>query len=247
MRTVNKCRSMVVPNLRILLLALSMLLASSFTAAASTIVTIPTGTILSGGPVSAQATFSIFDDFIQIVLENLQVNPKDVAQNLSDLAFAFSTGQTSGTLESSSGMERTVNSNKTYTDGPTVDTGWALETFTLADGPGLRLYLLGTSTAPTHTIIGPSDSGGIYSNANGSIKGNRPHNPFLAGPVTFDISVPGLHADAQITAVEFSFGTSEGTNFELIPPPTVPEPSTFLLLGAGLGGLVFIRRRSHMS
>jgi hypothetical protein len=224
----------------------AMLMLFAFSAAASPIViAIPSGTVLSGGPVSAQATFTIDSGTIHIVLENLQANPHDVAQNLSDLAFGLSSGPTSGTLRSSSGWERTVAANGTYTDGATpVTTGWALENgFDLLTTTGLRLHLLGTQTAPKHTIIGPPDENGIYSAANNSIARNRPHNPFLAGPVTFDLSVPGLVATDQITAVRFSFGTSEGTFFEEQIPLQNPEPTSLLLLGTGLGALGYVSWR----
>lgn len=231
-------------NRRLSLLAFSTALLFASIVKADIVVAIPPGTVLSGGSVSAQAQFAISNGSVQITLENLQADPTDVAQNLSDLAFAFSSGQTAGTLLSSSGQERAVSSNGTYSDGPTVATGWALEnSFALTSWTGLRLHLLGTPTAPIHTIIGPPDGSGVYSSANGSIAGNSAHNPFLAGPVTFDVEVPGLISTDYLAAVRFSFGTTEGTFFETtVPPPEVPEPGSLSLFG-GIGVVLLLSRK----
>ncbi len=190
----------------------------------------------SGGlPVSATATFTTGNGTILITLTNTQANPTSVIQNLSDISFAVGTGQTSGTLTWSSGQELTVYGNGTYSTGSTVSTGWGLTTV----GSQFELSALGTATAPTHTIIGPP--GGLtYSNANGSIAGNGPHNPFLAGPVTFDLSVPGVTTDSTITNVTFSFGTMADSPATLT---AVPEPSALLLMGSGLLGLGGLMRR----
>jgi hypothetical protein len=66
----------------------------------------------------------------------LQANPTDIAQTISDLSFTLSTGQTTGTLASSSGQQMTVNSDFTFSLGPTVSTGWALN----STAGGLPIY-----------------------------------------------------------------------------------------------------------
>src|ERR1051326_5166050 len=48
---------------------------------------------------------------------------------------------------------------------------------------------IGPTVGPEQTLIGGTGSG-TYANANGSIAGNDPHNPFLAGTVTFTVVVP---------------------------------------------------------
>jgi hypothetical protein len=183
--------------------------------------------------VSASATFVTSADSLTITLTNLQDNPTSIIQNLSDLSFVLSGGQTSGSLTSSSGLERNVALDGTFTDGATVATGWELET----SGSGLRLHVLDTAIGPAHTLIGGPDGSNVYSNANGSIAGNDPHNPFLAGTVTFDLAVLGLTGDSTITSAIFSFGTAEGNNVPgtcIDCTPRVPEPSTgpiFLISG----------------
>jgi hypothetical protein len=173
---------------------------------------------------------------ITVVLQNLQANPNTVAQDISDFSFELESGS-GGTLSSSTGLERTVSGDGSYADGSAVSTGWALT----ASGSEFTLDVLGTGVGPAHTIIGPPDGSNVYSAAGGSIAGNGPHNPFLAGDVTFTISAPGVTASTGVEEVVFSFGTTEGKDVDGVP---TPEPATLGLLGAGLIGLLLRRRRS---
>jgi len=220
-------------------LAASLLLAPAAEASISTY-DIAAGTTVGGLPVSATVTFTTSTDDIKISLTNLQNNPTGVIQNLSDLAFTLDTGQTIGTLLSSSALLRTVNADGTFTNGGTASTGWELET----SGSGLRLHVLGTPIGPAHTLIGGPDGSNLYSNANGSIAGNGPHNPFITGTATFDLQVLGVTTLSLVNSATFSFGTTEGNNVPGIRS-RVPEPSTLLLLVSGLSivGAMGWRRR----
>jgi hypothetical protein len=219
------------------------LLVASVASATSITFDTPSGSTAGGLPVSATATFVTGTDSLTISLTNLQDNPTSVVQNLSDLIFVLSSGQTTGSLTSSSGLDRTIAANGTFTDGATVSTGWELETF----GSGLRLHVLGTGTGPAHTIIGGPDGSNVYSNANGSITGNGPHNPFIAETATFQLTILGLTADSTVTSASFSFGTTEGTE---VPGCVdcggrVPEPSAgalFVISGALFAIVATVRR-----
>jgi hypothetical protein len=205
----------------------------------------PSGSMTGGQPVNASATFTTSDGTLLITLSNLEANPTSVVQNLSDLQFTVGNGGslTGATLSSSSGQEITVNSDGTFTLGSTVGTGWVP---TLSGTSG-GLDVLGAGGAgPTHLIIGPPGGGGTYSNANGSIAGNKPHNPFLNESAMFTITGSGIAANTTITAVTFSFGTTEGAN--LVPGAAIPEPASLVscAIGAGLVGVIVVcRKRSR--
>lgn len=192
------------------------------------------GATAGGQAVSAEVVFTTGAGTIEVTLRDLFVNPGDVGQLLSDLTFhvAGVTANLTGSLTSSSGLERTVASGGSFTDGSVVAAGWLLTggtggTFTLDD--------LNGGAGPTHAIIGPP-GGGTYTNANSSIAGNGAHNPFLFGDVTFTLSMGGVTAASSIDNVVFSFGTVSGVTAPGSLAP-VPEPASLLLLGSGLAAV----------
>jgi len=203
------------------------------------IFTTPTGATTSG-PVNAEADITTGAGTITIVLKDLQANPTDVAQLISDFHFTIAgPGTLTGSSQSSSsGQEINVAANGTFTTGSTVSAAW---NYTSTSTSG-ALTALGAGQ-PNHLIIGPP-GGATYSNANGSIAGNDPHNPFLNQSATFTIAATGVTAATTISAVTFSFGTTAGIEVPGVPGPAVPEPATILGASiAGLAGLLFAWRR----
>jgi hypothetical protein len=201
--------------------------ASAGFAATSTVST-PSGSTAGGLPIDASATFTTSAGALDITIFNNLANPTSIIQNVSDLFFSLS-GVTSGTLASSSGNEIFVAADGTTSNGGTgVSTGWVLSI------SGGVFHLDGLNTAadvPAHTIIGAPDGSGVYSNANSSITGNGPHNPFLESGAMFTIADASITADTIVSGVIFSFGTASGTN---VPSNTPDNGSTLMLLGIGL-------------
>jgi len=204
----------------------------------------PSGSSVSGGPVDATAVFSISNGMIDVTLSNLQVNPTDAGQLLSDLSFTLGNGGSlsGASLSSSTGQEITVNKGGSFSLGSTVGTGWGFKT---SGTTTATLDVLGTPTGPMHLIIGPPGPGGTYSSANGSIAGNKPHNPFLKGSATFVITGSGITSSTTITSATFSFGTTEGAATVGGVPRSVPEPSAQFLLGLGIVGLMGLATASR--
>lgn len=228
-------------------------LASLANATTMTFATV-SGSTLDSQPLYSQVKFETFDGgTLKVTLTNLIENPKSVIQNISGLQWKLDDGSAaSASIVSSSGRERTVNSNKTFTDGSVVSTGWALDP---VGGMGYQLRGLGSGTVgPKHTIIGLPNASSLYANANGSIKGNGPHNPFLAGDVVFTLSIPGVdhNTRVQLDSVKFAYGTEAGRTVGALctggcEPPVhteTPEPSTWamMLSGAALIAARFYKR-----
>jgi hypothetical protein len=183
--------------------------------------------------VNASAVFTTGAGTITINLTDLEANPTSIAQLISGLDFTLSTGATTGTLASSSAQQITINTGGAFVLGSTGITGWGLNGNVSG---GLQLDALGF-IGPQGLIIG-APGGSIYSNANASIAGNGPHNPFLNQTATFVVNVTGVTASTSITGATFLFGTTAGSN-----TVNASEPGTVSLLLIGLGLLVVMRKR----
>jgi hypothetical protein len=211
----------------------------------------PPGATVGGQPVSASATVRLIpgSDQVNVKLFNDQANPTSVIQNLSDFGFVLSTGQAVGSMSGSEATFIEVSADKKYSGVNYPGTGWELQSnynFVPLEngvavgtlGTGLRLHVLGTPAGPGNTIIGfPDGNTDTYANANGSIAGNDPHNPFIFYQAWFYLEVPGIENTTTVTGALFSFGTQD-------IPAGVPEPWTLILLGIGLAGLAGTARRS---
>ncbi len=193
----------------------------------------------SGEAVNVSAIFTTSANQVEIKLTNLIGNQTDVAQNVSGMFFTLDPTKTTGTLTSSSGKERIVGKNKSFTDGSSVATGWDL---TNSSGT-FHLNDLGSAVGPAHTLLGSPNSSNIYSSANGSIAGNKPHNAFLSGTLDFIINVQGVTANTKITSATFSFGTAAGNNVNAVPEPAFYQLSALCLLGGV--GLLRLRKARH--
>ena len=244
----------IAPALVVLLLAGSVsatTITGSFTFDAS-------GNNTMGNPISAEAVFTMFsNNTMTLQLTNKFANPTDVAQNITDFSFQLvnSLGQnitpgcTTATCKTGATFPSTVTVIKPgFTIGAGGDPGWA---FSLDSGTGVFLLNgLGGSHNPAFSIIGPPGGAG-YTNANGSLT-NGAHNPFINGNATWTFAIPGIAATGVHPAhIVFSFGTTAGDLFTCDdnggcgggPGQSVPEPLSFALVGGGLIGMYFIRRR----
>jgi hypothetical protein len=182
---------------------------------------------------------------VTITLNNNLTNSQvvSVIQNISGVYFQVS-GYNGGAV-SLSGSNATnstnVAANGTGTLAGAVNpTGWAAgHSGTTITACVICAFGINAPAGPDQTIIG-GDGVGPYTNANGSIAGNDPHNPFLVGTVTFTLVVPGVTVDSTFSNVVIQFGTTA------TPPETqqVPEPASMFLLGSGLlGAAAGFRRR----
>ena len=198
----------------------------------------PSGSTTSDGSVSASAVFVTGPGTLTITLNDLLSNPTSVGELLSNLQFALSSSLNGSASMSSSATERTVNSNSSFTEGSTVSTGWALQ---LSGGAGAFICVMcpaggtpaPTAPPPSHLIIGA----GPYTNADGSIAGNGPHNAFLDETATFTISDSAITSATVASDVVFGFGTQFGSDVTgqvSSNTPPVPENRTMLLIGTGL-------------
>ncbi|MCC7085868.1 MAG: hypothetical protein IT427_12775 [Pirellulales bacterium] len=204
--------------------------------------TVP-GSTIGGEPVDARATFTTSTDTIAVKIENFQADPISPKSVVYDVLFNVSTGQNTGTITSTTGIERTIISGGTYTDtGLVSNTDWGLFT----SGANLHLDRLAAPGQKKHGVIGPPNAGtNKYDAAGGALTGG-PHNPFWGGSADFVLNVPGVTANSSITAISFSFDTSAGND---VPAQLVPEPAGVVLGSLGLICLTYRhgRRRERAS
>jgi hypothetical protein len=199
----------------------------------------PPGATAGGQPVDAHATFTTSLGQVTLTLTNLLANPTSIIQAISDLFFSVSgaTGAGTGVYNpTASYINIAANGTFAAAAAPAVQ-GWEL-----TDGGGnFHLNkLCGASCGnPTGLIIGPPGAGGTYSNANSSIAGNGPHNPFIDQTASFTFLLAGVTADSVVSNVVFSFGTAPGTFV------AVPIPAAVWLFASGLLGLIGIARRKY--
>ena len=193
----------------------------------------------------SNASFAWSAGSVTITVTALNADPASVGNVLSGLSFNTTDGSVGTSLTSSSGLERTIASDGTFTNGGSVSTGWGFGNLSGTNElcvvcPASGVNSPAPSATPSHLIIGSAGADNVYQ-SNSSIAGNGPHNPFLRGGdgsvVTFTIA-GNFTADTRVTTFQFTYGTTfSGT------PPSTPEPASLLLLGAGLTGLGIWRSR----
>jgi hypothetical protein len=192
------------------------------------------GTSVGGHPVSgtADVTLNAGADTVTVKLTNTTAPTHDAGGLFTGLDFTL--GGLTPTMTSDTGIQRTIAGSGAFSDtGAAHNLSWSLQSH------GSGVFELNFNPDAKDAIVGPPTAG-TYSGANGSIKGNPGHNPFVAQTATFVFSVPGLEANTPLAVRRFLYGTGPGPANGII----IPEPATGILLAWLLIGLA-LRRRSE--
>ena len=205
----------------------------------------------SGGrPVAAEAEFTFGAGSVTIRLTNTTEHTVAVSELLTGLQFDFVPAVGTVTLSAAtaaavhtvvSGGSFTTATNVDLLDAPHPKNSGTGPTWELATGSSLQLKW---KPDPNYAILGPTESGGTYSQANSSIAGNGPHNPFVGQTAVFTLTASGISAGSIVENVVFFFGTNMESSIS--SQAVVPLPSSVLMglgLMSGLGALGLARRR----
>jgi hypothetical protein len=203
----------------------------------------------------ASAIITTSNGSILVQLFSLDPNPTSAADEVSGLTFNLSSGSyTLGSLSASSPNSLIdIAANGSFTNDAASITHWG-------DSLTGTSVCLATSTLsctvggpPKDLIIGTGIGGATpYSASNPSITGKNPQiqyeGDFILTIAGVSVSDPKTSDGTQISNVVFHFGTGVDDDHpesgDPTPTPSVPEPSSLLLLGTGiLGAAGAIRRK----
>ena len=185
-----------------------------------------------GGSVSANADVTLGTNSLTVVLTNTAADPASLSlgQLLSgfDITFGTTIGSPSGLTQTGQlidvsagptpplGTVSSVAGNPTHW-GAAVNASGTLFIATAGFGSDMMNPINMIINGTTSTLF---TTDGIK---------NSNQQPYIQGPGTFSLTVPGLTSATSITSVSFEFGTGPEADFVVVPGP---------IAGAGLPGLV---------
>jgi hypothetical protein len=224
------------PKTGIIALAAAACFMCAGVASADTLWTTPDGATVNGLPVDASASINnIFGTTYIVTLTNLEANPTSIAQTLSGVSVSFqNTVVPIAPFYQGDAVSVAANGTATYNPGAVYGEYLNGGPWATTNNNNKFTAAVAYTSGPDYSLIGPPGPDGTYSNANGSIAGNGPHDPFLSSLIWSFELIPTTGETGPITGVSFSFDGHSIAGIDPPGPATVPAP----IVGAGLPGLL---------